>query len=121
MVNPNQALLNRLVPKLRAQGLKATSHRSGICQYRSGDTLCCLIGQGIDDDHYDTSIEGTDIYRVFPLILLSNLDIPADITQINFDFWQAAQLAHDMADSDLGGFERRLAEACGTYGYEVPK
>ena len=120
MVNPNQALLNRLVPKLRAQGLKATVTPSGLCQYRSGDNLCCLIGQGINDDHYSIALEGNDLVNVFPLVLLSNPDISMDSTEIDFEFWLEAQNAHDNADSDLGGFERRLAEACEAHGYEVP-
>jgi hypothetical protein len=118
-LNPNQLLLNRLVPRLREQGVKSVDPNAGSCRYRLND-LCCLIGQGIDDDHYILDLEAEELDLVFEAVLASNPDIGCAPGAIDLDFWNEAQKAHDRSDQDLEGFEAALTLACHKYGYEVP-
>ena len=120
MADLNQLLLNRLVPRLREQGVKSSDPQTGLCVYRRDDR-CCLIGHGIDDNHYNLDLEDESLERVFPAVLASNPDIGLTTETVDIDFWMAAQSAHDSSDQDLGGFEASLAMACHRFGYEVPK
>ena len=117
MTNPNQLLINRLVPRLLAQGKK--SHNNGNCFYRAADGSKCVIGHGIDDAHYSLDLEGhaASDADVIEVVCASNADI--GITPETFDgnFWEEAQLAHDDAETDLSDFLELFCITLKRHGY----
>lgn len=121
-MSPNQKLLNRLVPRLRRQGVKSYNPVNEFCFYRDGKGNKCLIGHGIKNEFYSPSYETKSISddNVKYGLIRSNSDIKDLERCFHKDFWQDVQSAHDFAGPSLEGFEERLEKVCNEYGYSVP-
>lgn len=119
-MNPNQLLINRLVPRLRAQGQRSGSEN--FCKYRSFGGLRCLYGHGISDEHYHSDLEGLGAYQedIAEVVIASNPDLGLTTDNWDMDFHSDLQSAHDDSGPNLEGFEARLVEVCNRHGYEVP-
>lgn len=55
----NQEAFNVMVKHLRAQGEKSLAADSGFCRYRGVGGLKCAIGCLVEDEHFDSSMEGS--------------------------------------------------------------